>query len=339
LILVTGATGLIGSHLTCSLLQQGKKVIALKRSSGSKKNLEQVAGLYGLDPSVLENIQWAEGDITDIFSVLDAMKDAEEVYHCAGLVSFDKKHGAGLMKINSEGTANMINAALESGIRKFCHVSSVATLPNHDNKKIIDENIYWKASPANSLYAISKYGAEREAWRGIEEGLNVVIVNPAVVLGAGCYGQSSSRLINECYKGIKIYTRGVAGYIDVRDVVKTMVTLMEKNAFGKRYILSAENLEFVSVFDLFHSAFGRPNAKFIAGKNLLALGCFFDSVYSAVTAKERRLTPDIARAAMEKSYYSNERVMAETGLRFIPIQETVAYIAADFLARINKNNN
>jgi dihydroflavonol-4-reductase len=334
LILITGATGLIGSHLTCRLIGQGKNIIALKRENSNLKNLEQVAQLYSITAQQLQQIQWVQGDLSDIFSLIDAMQGVEEVYHCAGLVSFDKKHRDSLQKINSEGSANMINAALECGIKKFCHVSSVATLPNHDNKKIVDENIYWKSSPANSCYAISKYGGEREAWRGVEEGLNVVIVNPAVVLGAGCYGQSSSRLIDECYKGIKVYTEGVAGYIDVRDVVTCMISLMERGKFGQRYVLSAENMAFSSVFNLFHDAFGRPHAKYKAGKNMLAIGTLLDSVCCSFSGKERRLTPDISRAALEKSYFSNEKIKNVLPIQFIPIKETVAYIAADFLQRL-----
>ena len=273
MVLVTGATGLIGSHLTCKLIEQGKSVIVLKRPNSNLRNLEQVARLYFAGTGgYLEKITWAEGDICDIYSIIDAMKNAGEVYHCAGLVSFDKKEEERLMKVNAEGTANMINAALECGVKKFCHVSSVATLPNHDNKKTIDENIYWKSSPANSGYAISKYGGEREAWCGIEEGLNVVIVNPSVVLGAGCYGQSSGRLVNECYKGIKVYTEGVAGYIDVRDVAACMIALMDKNIFGQRYILSAENHAFVTVFNLFHEAFNRSPARYKVGKTGLKFG-------------------------------------------------------------------
>lgn len=332
MVLVTGATGLIGSHLTCRLLQQGKKVVALKRKESSLKHLEQVGKIYGLTSQQLHSeIQWAEGDVNDIYSLIDAMSGVDEVYHCAGMVSFDKKHEKLLLKVNAEGTANMINAALDCGVKKFCHVSSVATLPNHDNKKIIDESVYWKSSPLNSSYAISKYGAEREAWRGVEEGLNVVIVNPAVVLGAGCYGQSSSRLIDECYKGIKVYTEGVAGYIDVRDVVSCMLSLMEKNLFGQRYILSAENLEFVTVFNLFHKAFGRPDAKHKVGKHGLSMGSWLDAVYSSFTGKERRLTPDIAKAALEKSYFNNEKIRNTLHPQFIPIRESVEWIAADYL--------
>jgi dihydroflavonol-4-reductase len=335
-ILVTGATGLIGSHLTCKLLLEGRSVSVLRRKESSQRNIIEVAGLYSDQPEILlSKLKWIEGDVTDIFSLIDAMQGIDEVYHCAGFVSFDARDSKKLMSINSEGTANAINAALECGVSKFCHVSSVATLPNHDNKPEINESIYWKSSPLNSLYAISKYGGEREAWRGVEEGLNVVIVNPSVVIGPGCWGQSSSRLIDECHKGISVFTDGTTGYVDVRDVADSMIMLMNKNCFGQRYILSSENMNFRTIFDLFHEQFSRPKAKYNVGKNVLTLGRWFDSLYCRCTKTERRLTKDVVRAALDKNYYSSTKVSGETGIKFIPVKDSIQFTAQAYLRYVN----
>jgi dihydroflavonol-4-reductase len=339
LILVTGATGLIGAHLITRLIEQGKEVVALKRPGSNLTNLTNVFKLYFSDPKPqLEKIRWVEGDITDVFSLIDAMHGVKEVYHCAGMVSFDKKNEKRLMKINVEGSANMINAALECGIEKFCHVSSVATLLSHDKKKNINETVPWKASPDNSFYAISKYGAEREAWRGMEEGLNVVIVNPAIVLGAACWGQSSSRLIDECYKGFKIYTEGITGYIDVRDVVKCMRVLMDNNKFGERFLLTSENLSFRNVFDLFHQQFDNPVPTIKAGKVLLEIGRLLDSIHCLLFSNERRLTRDIITAALDKTTLSNDKIKEEIDFEFIPIRDTITYVSLQYLLQLKENS-
>ncbi|HEY1039043.1 MAG TPA: NAD-dependent epimerase/dehydratase family protein, partial [Bacteroidia bacterium] len=210
MILVTGATGLIGSHLSAHLLMQGKELLALKRPSSNTGNIEEVLSFYTPQYKTLfRNLKFVEGDITDIYSVIDALHGVSTVYHCAGMVSFDEKRIKELLMINSDGTANVVNACLEKDIKQFCHVSSVATMPNHDKKEIVDETVFWKSSPDNGAYSISKYNGEREAWRANEEGLPVVMVNPSVVLGAGCWGQSSSRIIDECYKGTRFYSNGV----------------------------------------------------------------------------------------------------------------------------------
>ncbi|MCU0370166.1 MAG: NAD-dependent epimerase/dehydratase family protein, partial [Bacteroidales bacterium] len=228
MIFITGATGLVGSHLTFELVRSGQPVRALKRPSSDMGMLEKVFRLYSDNPeNLLSTIEWVEGDILDIFSLEEAMEGADTAYHCAALVSFLPKDRKKLIKINTEGTANVVNAALEKKLRKLCHVSSIAALGRPENlTDVIDEDLVWKTSRNNSVYAVSKYGAEREVWRGTAEGLDAVIVNPSIILGVAGNSQGSSRLFNTVWQGLKVYPPGKNGFVDVRDVARAMILLM-----------------------------------------------------------------------------------------------------------------
>ena len=189
--LITGATGIVGAHVALQLLLQNKPVVAIKREGSDVSKTKKLFSYYTSEADVLFNkIKWINADLNDIYSLLDALDGIETVYHCAGFVSFNSKDNKQMHRVNSDGTANMVNACLEKNIKAFCHVSSIATLQNPDIKKNIDETVYWKSSPYASDYAISKYNGEREVWRGIEEGLNAVIVNPGIILSPGFWSQS-----------------------------------------------------------------------------------------------------------------------------------------------------
>ncbi len=331
MILVSGATGLIGSHLVYTLVKQGHAVSALKRKGSSIQNTLEIFGFYETKPDAeFAKIKWIEGDVTDIFSLLDAMQGVEEVYHCAGLVSFDDKDRQQLLKINGEGTGNMINAALESGVKKFCHLSSIATLPNTDKQEVVDEGVYWKASPRNSWYAISKYSGEREAWRGAEEGLHVVIVNPAIVLGPGCWNRSSGQLISAARKGSWFYTGGSSAYVDVRDVVRCMIRLMEQNCFNQRYIVHAENMSHRTVLDMLHRGFKQNPPALRAGTFLLQTARISEGIISRFIGRPRRLNKALIRATTNRQTYSNQKIREATGISFVPISESIRHICLHY---------
>lgn len=327
MILVTGATGLIGAHLTAHLLLQNKDVIALKRPNSKTENIKEILSFYTPEYNALFNkIRFVDGDVTDIFSVLDALEGVDEVYHCAGMVSFEEKKIKELLHVNEFGTANMVNACLEKEVKQFCHVSSVATMPNHDKKTIIDETVFWKSSPENGAYAISKYNAEREVWRGNEEGLAVCIINPSVVIGAGCWGQSSTKMFDECYKGTRFYTNGSTGFVDVRDVVRTMITLMEQKVIGKRFVVNGENKKFKEVVDLLHTEFGKKLPRIEAGKFLLKAGGLLERIFMS----EPRLNKQVIDALLSDTIFSNEQIKKQTGINFTPINETIYYVAEKY---------
>jgi dihydroflavonol-4-reductase len=250
--LITGATGLVGAHVALQLLQQNKSVVAIKRDVSDISKTKKLFSYYTSDANILFNkIKWVDADVCDIYSLLDALEGIETVYHCAGFVSFNSKDNKQMHRINAEGTANVVNACLEKNIKALCHVSSIATLQNPDITKNIDESVYWKSSPNASDYAISKYNGEREVWRGTEEGLNAVIVNPGIILGPGFWHQSSGKLIETCYKGNPFYTNGSSATIDAKDVASCMIQLTEKKEFSKRFVLIENNYSFKEILSKF----------------------------------------------------------------------------------------
>jgi dihydroflavonol-4-reductase len=326
-VLITGATGLIGSHLTAQLLIKGESVTAFVRKNSKRENIKEVLSFYTKDDeSYFKKIKFKVGDITDYFSIVDALEGIDEVYHCAGMVDFNEKNLKQLLHVNETGTSNLINAALEvKGIR-VCHVSSVATIPNHDKKSIINEQIFWKSSPKNAAYSISKYNAEREAWRGIAEGLDLFMVNPSVVLGAGCWNQSTGKIIEECRKGVNFYTKGITGFVDVRDVATVMYKLMKSSVTAQRFIVNGENYSYQSLLNNFHEEFGNKKPAIEAGKFLLSIATLLDYLFS----KERRLNKQVIESMLSESFYSNEKIIKETAHQFYTLNETITYIVEKY---------
>ena len=333
MILVTGATGLVGSFLTCELIRTGHRVRALKRSSSDPEMLKKVFRLYTDRPDELfSEIEWAEGDIMDIFSVDEAMEGVEDVYHCAALVSFLPRDHKRMLRINNEGTANIVNAALERKIRKLCHVSSIAALGRPEMQTdLIDENLVWKTSGHNSVYAISKYGAEREVWRGTAEGLDAVIVNPSIILGVAGKSGGSSRLFNTVHEGLKFYPPGKNGFVDVRDVVTAMILLMKKDIHNERFILNAENLEYKRLFELIARELGKPVPRYRVSSSLSGLAWRFEKLKSMVTGIKPLLTEETAHTAVQQYEYSNEKIKRELGFEFTPIEETMKHFCGIFI--------
>lgn len=332
MVLVTGATGLLGSHLVSGLLQSGQKVRALIRPSANTGMLKAVLHLYSDRPEAFyESIEWVEGDILDIFSLEDALEGVEEVYHCAALVSFlpaDKKK---LMRINAEGTANLVNAAIEKKVRRLCHVSSIAALGRPENQAdVIDENLVWKASRHNSAYAVSKYNAEREVWRGTAEGLEAVIVNPGIILGVAGPGMGSTRIFNTVWNGLRVYPPGKNGFVDVRDVARAMILLMERGISNERYILTAENLEYRRLFELMAKEFGKPAPKISVNPMLSGLAWRLEKMRSIVTGIKPLITKETAHTAVQHYRYSPEKIKKELGFEFTPIEETVSHYCRIF---------
>lgn len=328
MILVTGATGLLGSHLTAALLMQNKKVRALYRDKSKIQNTKKILAYYTSEvDKYFSQIEWHEADVTDYFSLQEPFTNVTEVYHCAGLVSFNENESKQLYAINAEGTEYVINTCLDKGIKRFCHVSSVATLQIEANKKYIDEFSVWKTAAGNSSYAITKYRGEFEAWRGAAEGMNVLVVNPSVILGAGCWGQSSTQLITRCYKGLPVYTEGVTGYVDVRDVANCMIKLMDENKFGQRYILNSENCSFKEITHQLQQNFNKPISKIKAGKFLLNAALVFSTITNIFSRKKSIVTKSVIQSAQKKTYYDNTKVCKELNYQFISVKDSLAYIA------------
>lgn len=330
--LITGATGLVGAHVALQLLERGKPVTAIKRKGSDVSKTKILFSYYSKNAETLFNqLKWIDADVCDIYSLLDALEGIDTVYHCAGFVSFNSKDRKQMHKINNEGTANLVNACLEKNIRVLCHVSSIATLQNPDITKNIDESVYWKSSPAASEYAISKYNGEREVWRGMEEGLQAVIVNPGVIIGPGFWHQSSGKIIKNGYSGTSFYTNGSTGMIDAKDVAACMIQLVEKQQFGKRFILTENNYSFKELFSLIQQQFGKKTPSIEAGKWLLKIAQYLDGFRSLFTGKEQIITKETVVAALEKNTFNNQKIKDTLQYQFISLSDSIKFACAAYI--------
>jgi dihydroflavonol-4-reductase len=320
--LVTGASGLLGAHVVLKLLQQGKPVIAARQATSDISKVKHCFSYYNAQP-LFDKIKWVDLDITDVRSLDEALNDVAHVYHCAGFVSFDDKHHSKLMLMNETGTANLVNACLAKNISSFCHVSSLATINNADYEGELSERIFWKTSGKESSYAISKYNAEREVWRGMEEGLKVAVVNPGFILAPGFWEQSSGKLFAFCYKGNRFYTDGSTAYVDVNDVVNVMVSLMDQQIFGERFILVENSYSFKEIFSLVQKKFGKDPPSIKTPRWLLHLGRIADGFLSGILGKDRVLTRNTVRTITGHKKYSNLKTKTTLSYTFKPVPEVL----------------
>ena len=324
MVFVTGGTGFLGSHLIYQLIQKGEKVKALKRNGSSFEMLHRVFSFLGENgEKSLKQIEWVEGDLLEIHSLEDFLDDVDIIYHCGALVSFQHADKKLMQKVNIEGTANLVNAALNKKIKKFCHVSSIAAIGRADNENVIDEDMAWKSSRANSSYAVSKYGAEREVWRGVEEGLNAVIVNPSVILGPGELNSGIASMIRLVRKGFGFYTKGVNGFVDVRDVARVMIDLTDKDISAQRFIISSENLMYRQIFNWIAEYFEKPKPKYLARKWMSEIAWRLFHIQKVITNKKPLITKETARTANNKYLYSNKKIIDTLDFQFLLVEQSV----------------
>lgn len=332
MILLTGATGFLGSHVLYKLLLNGEKVRATKRANSSLDNIKRVFTFYGKDKlSLLDKVEWIEADLLDIFAVEDAVKNIDEIYHCAAVVSFNPKDKKIMLQTNARGTENLVNVAIEANVKKFCHVSSIAALGRNTTKDIITETTWWKPSPKNSDYSVSKYRAEREVWRASEEGLDVIIVNPSVIIGPGDFTSGAYKMMLQAYKGIPFYTDGSTAFVDVRDVADAMIKLMKSDIKNQRFIVSAENVTYRRFFDLLHDAFGKKRSSIKASKSMVQIARYVDKIKSVLTGSEHAITADTVNAVSSSHLYDNAKLTAQLDIKYIPIEQSVKEMCELFL--------
>jgi dihydroflavonol-4-reductase len=307
MILITGATGLVGSHLALQLLQSGERVRALKRRSSNLHLIESIFAHHNASV-LLQQIDWVEGDLLDLGALEDAMQNVTTVYHAAALISFESSKGKELFRVNAEGTANMVNLCLDLGIKKLCYISSIAALGKTTDGSLITEELHWKKDPSHSVYAISKYTAEREVWRGMEEGLNAVILNPGFIVGYGKSKQGSLQLFDALSKNGSWFTNGVTGYVDVRDVAAAAVRLTNERISGKRFILVSDNLTYREVFDSILTAWNRKTTSTYASPFLLGIGWRLEKLLTIITNRTPRITKETSRAAHEINRFDGSSI-------------------------------
>lgn len=337
MIAVSGANGFLGSYVVCMLLEKGNQVRAFKREQSSLKEFEYIFSTYFPDKNTQQQLKnkltWVVTDVLDVPSIEEALTGVDEVYHCAAIVSFLQKHREKMMDVNVEGTKNMVNISLLKGIKKFCYVSSIAALGREKSGDQITEKSKWNESKNNSNYAVSKYKAEMEVWRGIEEGLNAVIVNPGVILGAGDWTKGSCKLFQLVWNGMPFYTLGANGYVDVKDVAKAMIELMEKNISKERFVLVGENLQMKNYLDSVAEKFGKKKPTIEAGKFLSQIAWRMDALKCLILGKEPALTKETARSAQNKFYYNSNKIIQKINFQFTPMNETIENICTNFFLK------
>jgi len=338
MVFVTGGTGFLGAHLLYHLLIKGDNVRALRRTKSNNALLLRVFGFYHEKPQqLIDKIEWIEGDLLDIYSLEDVLNGVSAIYHLGAMVSFQPHDRNQMMLTNIKGTANLVNIAIEKKIEKFCHVSSIAAIGRADNSKTIDEQTPWRASKRNSSYAISKYGGEREVWRGIEEGLNAVVINPSIILGPGEINSGSGKLISTILNGLRFYTSGINGYVDVRDVVKTMIILAESNISNERFVVSAENLLYKDLFEMISNKLEKSPPSYKASRFMGEIAWRYEYVKGKLTGTKPLITKETANTASNIYKYSNRKVVEQLNIQFIPIQQTINDACDYYLNKLQKD--
>ena len=321
MILVTGGTGLVGAHFLLHLVEQGKNVRAIYRTTTSIEKTKNVFSLYQ-KLHLFETIEWIEADILDIPSLEIAFQNIEFVYHCAALISFDPKDEDAIRKTNIEGTANIVNFCLAYNIKKMLFVSSIAALGDPTSAEtIISETTEWNPEKPHSDYAISKYGAEMEVWRGQQEGLDVLIINPGIILGPGFPEQGSGKLFSAVAKGLSFYTLGTTGFIAVTDVAEASVQLMNSNIKNERFTLIENNYSFQEILNCIADSIQMKRAQWHATPFLMNVFWRMDWFLSTFFFQKRKLSRASAKASYSKSNYDNSKIKGVLNTNFKPIVE------------------
>ena len=321
--LVTGASGLVGTELVKQLLQKGVRVKALIH----KKPLN-------LPSHPL--LQVIQGDLLDVVALESLVQDVDRVYHCAGLISYAPNSRSSLYQINVEATGNLVNACLPYQHIKFIHVSSIAALGKYTEGKPLNENSKWKNDASNSNYGYSKYLGEMEVWRGIAEGLDAVIVNPSIILGAGDWNSGSTSIFKKMYDEFPWYSEGINGFVDVKDLADIMIRLGDSNINQERFIVSAENKSYRDVFCMISDAFGkkRPQKNFTKGLSQIAWR--LEAIRSLFTGKEPLITRETSNSALIKVEYDNTKLLnAIPEFTYTPLQESIRSICSELQQKVN----
>lgn len=330
-ILITGATGLVGSAVARKFLSENHAVSALYRAGSDRSLLADVENA----------IDWIEGDILDVSSLEGAFAGVEFVVHTAAVVSFVPRDRKNMYQVNIEGTANVVNICLKSGIRKLCHVSSIAALGRPDPRKVVpgedvvlDESQRWEDSPENSEYAKSKYLAELEVWRGVAEGLNAVIVNPTLILGEGDWTKSSTQIFRYVYKENPFYTGGIANYVDVKDVAECVFRLLFSDINGERFLLNGGSISYEKLFNAIADSMHKKRPSFKVGTGLAAVIWRVEALRTWLMGTKPLITKETAQSGARRIRYDNGKIRHALGFNFQPVEKTIARVSESLLAKI-----
>lgn len=329
-ILVTGGTGFLGAYIIKNLVEKGHAVRAIRRST----NLP-----FFIDKGIWDKVEWVDGDVLDVVALGEAMQGVDAVIHSAAIVSFTADNRKEMYKVNIEGTANVVNMALETDVRRLLHVSSVAALGRLTAASVVTEEKKWEENKNNTHYAITKHGAELEVWRGFAEGLEGVIINPSTILGFGNWHQSSCAIFKNGYKSFPWYTKGVNGFVGVHDVAEAAVQLLLSNINDKRFIINAENRSFQSLLNTMAEGFGKKPPHRYANRNLGEIAWRVEALKSFFTGSKPLLTKETAKVAHSQTSFSNGALLnALPGFSFTPLDTTIKTACAKYSEAIKSGH-
>ncbi len=333
MILVTGGTGLVGSHLLYHLLLENDSVRAIHQQNSDLNAVKRVFQFYGTDAESLFNkIRWVEAGLNDIPELEKAFENVKYVYHCAAIISFASKDYQKMRRVNIYGTTNIVNLCISNQVEKLCFVSSVAAIENGIEGELMDETDNWNNATDKSDYAITKYGAEMEVWRASQEGIPVVIVNPGVILGSGFWQKGSGRLFSNVQKGLKFYTEGVTGFVGVQDVVKIMILLMSSTISNQRFVIISENISYKNILFMIADALGKQRPKIKISKFISSCMWRIEFLRSKITLSDPLLTKYTAKSAFSNHPYTAEKIKNELDFEFEPINSCIEKITQDLKA-------
>ena len=319
--LITGATGLVGMHIAIDLLKKDEKV---KATYTNPKNIEKVKKVfihYEIE-HLFNKIDWIEMDLQDVTQVYEAVKGMDYVYHSAAVVSFNKKDRKRLMNINVKGTANIVNACIDEDIKKLGFISSVAAIGRSGNGNYSETN-KWVESNDNSYYAISKYKAENEVWRGIEEGLNAVITNPGIIIGPSNWNRSSTTIFKQIHKGLPFFPKGKNGFVDVRDVSRSIIDLVKSNINSERFITVGDNLFYKDIFQKIAEKLKVKKPSKTASRTMLEIAWRIAAIKCFITRKNPGLTKETARTSSKINIYDNQKIKTKLEYEFYSLDEAI----------------
>ncbi|MDR0714045.1 MAG: NAD-dependent epimerase/dehydratase family protein [Bacteroidales bacterium] len=322
-VFVTGGTGLVGSHLIFDLLQKGYGVKALVRVSSHTQQVRRVFSHYASEAAALfEKIEWIEGSLFDYAALCEQVAGCSHAYHCAAVVSFEGSGKSQLLAVNIRGTDNIVNACLAQRV-PLCFVSSVGALGRSETGQAVTESDIWQSAKGRSAYSYSKFKSEMAVWRGIAEGLQAVIVNPAIILGPADREKGSSAFFSTIAKGMKFYPPGVNGFVDVRDVSRCMIRLMEEGRYGERYILSAENWSYYDLFSRIAAEMKVKAPSIPVGYRTLRVACLLAGIIAGCTGKKPLLTKETVQSSVRCNRYSSRKVEETIAFNFTPMEKTI----------------
>ncbi|UPQ75635.1 NAD-dependent epimerase/dehydratase family protein [Chryseobacterium nepalense] len=330
MVFVTGATGILGRVIVLELLKKGRNVRAAKRATSNLDEVKHSYSFYTENPDDFFNkIEWVNVDFDDIHSIQDALKGVDEVYHCAAKVGFNPDDAKEMYHTNVKGTQNLLYACENSEVKKFLHVSSVAVLDIDNENGELDEDSDFNPKDDHSAYAISKHLAEMEVWRASAEGLNVVIINPGMIIGSGNWGKSSGDIFPTMEKNSFTFSGGTS-YADVRDVAEISVQLMEKSIFGERFIIISENKRYAELARQIRKELGLKEAK-VLSKFQLTMGIVANMLFGWLIPQLKMVTKSNVEAISQMKTISHKKVKERLNYTFIPLEETIDFHLKNYI--------